>query len=106
MFALRQGSKVSVFEYIFEEGQLSTVDLTINLPERCEYYEQKNNYFYYSAENETTKYTDMGFCNIFTQKVTWITNSHTAKITGMVHWDEQQILITSSIAGDIKVWTK
>jgi len=48
----------------------------------------------------------MGFCNILKQKTTWIANSHTAKITGMVHWEEQQILITSSIAGDIKIWTR
>jgi hypothetical protein len=35
----------------------------------------------------------------------WITNSHTGKITGMAHWD-CNTLLSASIAGDIKVWSK
>jgi hypothetical protein len=47
----------------------------------------------------------MGFHNIETQEKIWVANSHTAKITGMVHWDEN-MLFTSSVAGDIKAWIR
>lgn len=77
----------------------------INLPENYIYYDQKGKFIYYVTENEVTKFYDMVIFNIQTQEVVSIANSHTSKVTGIDHWDEQT-LVSSSLAGDIKIWAK
>lgn len=61
MLALRQGGEAVLFEYGFQEGQLSALGMAVGLPTQCEYYNQRERCFYYSSQNETTHYSDMGF---------------------------------------------
>lgn len=39
------------------------------------------------------------------QEKVWIKNSHTCKVTGIAHYD-QNVFFSASIAGDIKMWVK
>jgi hypothetical protein len=98
---------MALFEYQFEKSEIVGIGETYHFPKidsKYGYYDQRGRYIYYSAENGSLKLSDAGFRNLFTEETIWISNSHSNKLTGMAHYDENT-LFSASKAGDIKVWT-
>jgi hypothetical protein len=108
-FVLRNGNVINFFEFNFETKALSDVfnwplpDLPANL--KYNYYDHKGEYIYYSYPNPQTLIEDMGIFHIPTQKAIHIANSHSGRITGMAHFNDN-VLLTTSVAGELKVWLK
>jgi hypothetical protein len=48
---------------------------------------------------------DMSLFHIPTQKIIHVGNSHAGRITGMVNFNDN-VLLTTSIAGELKVWLR
>jgi hypothetical protein len=98
---------VHFFDFNFETKALNDV-FTWSLPElppNCKYnfYDQRGDYIYYSFPNAQSMLEDMAVMHIPTQKVLHVQNSHSGRITGMVHFNDT-IMLTSSTAGELKVW--
>lgn len=78
-----------LFEYQFETNEVLGIGEPFAFPEiktKYEYYGQKDHYIYYSAPNEN-QLIDIGIEDLMLQEKTWIRNSHTGKVTGIVHYD-------------------
>lgn len=48
---------------------------------------------------------DMSLFHIPTQKIIHVSNSHSGRLTGMVHFNDN-VLLTTSMAGELKVWLR
>lgn len=106
-FALRNGNQVHFFDFNFETKALNDV-FTWSLPElpaplKYNFYDHRGDYLYYSFPNPQSMLEDMAVFHIPTQKVLHVQNSHSGRITGMVHFNDS-ILLTTSVAGELKVW--
>lgn len=48
---------------------------------------------------------DMAVLHVPTQKLIHVPNSHSGRLTGMLHFNET-VVLTTSLAGELKVWVR
>lgn len=107
---MRNGIDIDFFDFNWENKQQNKDPFSSvykwNLPNpnvKYNFYDHKNQFIYYSGENADKMYQDIGFYDMQTFKNYFVPNAHQGTVTGMAHFMDN-IVITSSIAGELKVW--
>lgn len=106
-FSLRMGEDITFFSYNAETKAFAEI-YKWKLPvENGKYvfYDQKGDYVYYSIQNATTTYMDIGCFQLSTLKNAYIPNAHNGRVTGIVHFNDT-IMLSTSMDGELKVWMK
>ena len=106
---IRNGNSISVFEYGLEQNNFNQVyEWSMpELPNNAQYmfYDHKGANIYFTYPNPQMGYENLNVYNIKELKVYSIENSHTGRVTGCAHLNDD-IMLTTSTAGELKAWRR
>ena len=108
-FVMRNNKVVNVFNYNFDNNSFEDL-YTWNLPDlpdnaRFNYYDHKGENIYFTFPHHQTTYENLGVYNLKTLKLAVLMNSHTGRVTGCAHLNDD-IMLTTSTAGELKAWRR
>ncbi|MCB0369854.1 MAG: hypothetical protein KDD45_10560 [Bdellovibrionales bacterium] len=105
-FGMRNNLDITFFQFNCQTQELKDV-FNWQLPDpnlKYTFYNQKDQYIYFSRENSEMHYQDIGFYDLQNLKLFIVPNAHQGVVTGLVHI-APNFLLSASLNGELKVWS-